>query len=415
MNTRTKSIVVFEHDCLRVGQTNNGIIFHNRHLEAIQQFMGEKGTPYFSLIHRGVKFCEYVGVLRIGDLTIEILPKADRNGNETDWRNLLISMLRKVGIFNFTAPSQANLKLKANNLLELYFEMFISEVETLVHHGLVKKYRKDECNLPVLKGSLNFTQHVRNNQVHQERFYTRHTIYDRKNPYNQLLFKTLLLLKEIKLNPVLSSRISNLIIVFPDVPDISVNESWFTKLSYTRKTESYRKAIEIARLLLLNYHPDLSQGKDHVLALMFDMNLLWEKFVYMSLRKHFSAGEIRAQSSKPYWKLDGYRPVNLKPDIVITLGDQTFVIDTKWKILSNKRPADDDIRQMYAYSKYWKSTQTILCYPGDGTCFDGYFFDENSDMKANTCSLITIGIYPKMPVYDLQKEISEKIIFVLNN
>ena len=126
----------------------------------------------------------------------------------------------------------------------------------------------------------------------------------------------------------------------------------------------------------------------------------------MSLRKHFPAEEIRAQSSKPYWKLDGYRPVHLKPDIVITRGEQTIVIDTKWKILSNNRPSDDDLRQMYAYTKYWNATQTILCYPGDGTSLNGYFFEEQQEMKANACSLVTIGIYPGMPVNDLQRLIN---------
>ncbi|HNU62307.1 MAG: hypothetical protein M0R67_00860 [Candidatus Cloacimonas sp.] len=45
--------------------------------------------------------------------------------------------------------------------------------------------------------------------------------------------------------------------------------------------------MDIARLLLCNYHPDLKSDRNNVLTLMFDMNLLWESFIYHSIRKQF--------------------------------------------------------------------------------------------------------------------------------
>lgn len=409
MTKRSDSIAVFEHGALKLGHSYQGVEFKRHHLLSLEKYHGEKGTPFFSLIRDGVKFCNYVGVLQVGKLTIEILPKADQSDDTLLWRKKLIEMLQKVGVFTISATSQANLKLKPNHLLDLYFIEYLKEVESLLHTGLVKKYRTTENNLTALKGSLQFYGHLKRNLVHQERFYTRHTVYDRENPLNKVLFKALRLVRGLNVNPTLSSKIGALLLDFPEMPDIPVSEVWFQKFTYNRKTEHYRKAIEIARLLLLNYHPDLSRGRDHVLALMFDMNLLWEKFVYVSLRKHLKDSEVRAQQSKPYWKLYGHRSVRMRPDIIISKGEKNFVIDTKWKLLIKLRPSDDDLKQMYAYSKYWKTDHTILCYPGSGNSLNGHFFDEFSEEMGKKCTVVTIAMEASYPINEWQERIKVKI------
>src|SRR5690606_5588674 len=98
----------------------------------------------------------------------------------------------------------------------------------------------------------------------------------------------------------------------------------FKKISFNRKTHTYKKAIEIARLLLLQYHPDVRSGKNNVLALMFDMNRLWEKFVYVSLRKHKPEHTtITAQAPKSFWRSEPGSHSKIKPDIVINKNTET--------------------------------------------------------------------------------------------
>lgn len=311
-------ISVFEHQALKINKSGDEQKLKPTHLKALEKYHGDKGTPYFTLIRDGVKFNKFVGVLKVGNLAIEVLPKADQVNDEKIWRDILIDMLKKVGTFNIKAPSKTHLKTQPNHLLDLYFELYVSEVEIIFHKGLVKNYLHTEKNLGVLKGSINFSKHVTVNAIHQERFYTRHSIYDRNIVFNQIIYKALLLLKKLNSNPMLSSRINVLLFDSMEVSDIKITEDLFNRLKFSRKTEHYRNAIEIARLLLLNYHPDLNSGNDHVLALMFDMNLLWERFVYVSLRKfmHPEFSSIHPQLSKPFWRLDGFQPVKLKPDIV---------------------------------------------------------------------------------------------------
>lgn len=385
-------ITVFEHESLKVG---DGMITPKQ-LERLQGYYGEKGVPYYSLIHKGIKFNSFVGVLQVGPTTIEVLPKADGIDGKDEWRKALIGMMRSVGLFNLHAPSSSSLHLKANSILDLYFELFIREVEYLLHSGLVKKYRKVEGNKDVLKGRLMFGKHITRNAVHKERFYVCHTTYDNQHRLQAILYKTIRLLKQINTNPLLSNRIGVLLLDFPEMPDMKVTETLFPKISYNRKTEKYRNAVEIARLLLLNYHPDIRTGQNDVLALMFDMNILWEKFVYTSLKKHIPAGtEISAQKKKYFWKPESGNRSFMRPDIIIgEEGNGRVILDTKWKNLDGKSPSQDDLRQMYVYMQYYHAARVALVYPGvKNTPVSGKYYDVKKAVPGKEeCCLIPLVV-----------------------
>ncbi len=413
MKTRTKNITVFEHESIRIDRGEEKL--SPKQLEALQQFYGEKGVPYFSLIHHGVRFNEFVGVLQLGNTTIEVLPKADKYGDTETWRGVLISMLHAVGVFDIHAPSISDLRLRTNSILDLYFELYIKEIEYLLHRGLVKKYRKSEGNTTTLKGSIQFAKHISQNLVHQERFYVKFSTYDREHNIHAILYKALKLLNHINTNTKLKSRLGALMLDFPELYDIIVSDALFEKISFDRKTEPYNNAIEIARLILLNYHPDVSSGTNNVLALMFDMNVLWEQFVYVSLRKHkVKTATIATQNTRNFWKpIAGYRS-KMKPDIVLNKGkEDCIVLDTKWKNLNGYNPSPDDLRQMFVYMKYYGAKKVALVYPGSvNRNQSGFYYDHNSsnskELSNEECSVISIGV--NRDVNKWQKAISDDIL-----
>jgi len=398
-------ITIFEHDILRCdkGETRISVEL----LKSLQSYTGE-GSPYFELCHNGVKFNEHVGVIQIGKTLIEVLPKADKNPvtneDEEKWRNILIDMLRAVGSFDIKSSSQSHLKIKPNSILDLYFEMFIKEVEYLIHNGLVKMYRKNEGNVSALKGNLHFARHLQQNLTHQERFYVKHTAYDLEHKIHFILYKTIRLLLQINTNCVLQSRIGALILNFREMPDIRVSENVFQSLVLNRKTEIYRKAIEIARLILLNYHPDLNKGQNHVLALMFDMNKLWERFVYLSLIRSKEPGfTIKSQTSKDFWQPENGHKSTIRPDIVIKNGNKNcIVLDTKWKNLIGNNPSPDDLRQMYVYHEYFDAQRVALVYPGNRTSeiLGNFFSTPTHKMSDRICSVVTLAV-PKTKIEGL--------------
>ncbi|WP_330747155.1 McrC family protein [Chryseobacterium sp. CP-77] len=356
-----ESIVVFEHEKLYFTDEHKKLKLD----QALENYYGD-GTPFFSLIKNGVKFNQHVGVIRIAQTTIEILPKADHNGKD-EWRQLLHDMIRTVWGFEVKVSSSASLKLKKNSILDLYYELYVKELEYLLHRGLIKRYNRKEGNLHALKGALQFSKHISQNLVHHERFYVKYSHYDVNHEIHRILYKALKLIEQTNSKPDLSSRIGTLLLNFPEMSDVKVTDSTFEKINFDRKNQHYEKALQIAKLLLLNYHPDVSRGKNNVLALMFDMNRLWEQFIYVVLKKNIQHIDIkvRAQQSKEFWRSENGAS-RMKPDIVLEANGNRIVLDTKWKNLNgNYLPSIEDLRQMYAYHRYFKATKTALIYPGE--------------------------------------------------
>jgi len=388
------SIQVFEHQCLWVHKGEDRI--SDDQLKAFESFYGDKGVPYYKLINKGIQFNEYVGVIKVCDLTVEVLPKADKSEDKVLWQKTLINMLKTVGIFNIHAPSSSTLQLKSNSILDLYFELFINEIEYLLHSGLIKKYRKVERNALALKGAINFGKHIQKNLVHQECFYVRQTVYDIDHKIHQLIYKTIQLIRVLNTNPILTSRLGALELNFPGVSDCAVSEKFFNNLQYNRKTEPYKNSLEIAHLLLFNYHPDVSSGNTDLLALMFDMNLLWEQYVYVSLRKKLPKEyTISPQSRKKFWKPEKGYNSTMAPDIVINKDKENcIVLDTKWKNLNGKNPSPEDLRQLYVYKKYFKATKVALVYPGEHFAINGgkYYSETINDISDHECSVVTLAI-----------------------
>lgn len=367
-------IKVFEHSKLTIDDYQ-GVSFNEHHLELLSRQFPNNDSKFFTLLRNGVRFKEYVGVIQVGNLTIEILPKADKvefrnkgleeiEAEKEKWQRILIDMLRQSGYLKLESISESNLKLRANSILELYIELFLKETGALLRRGLIKKYIPKEENLNALKGKLSFNKHITKNIVHKEKFYVEHQPYQKDHLLNQILFKALKLIPEITNFSPLRDQAFRLLLDFPELQNIKVEESIFNKITFNRKSLSYKKAIEIARLLLLNLHPDFSNGKNHVLAILFDMNLLFEKYVLNQLKRAEEAKnwEVKGQVSTKFWESK-----TLRPDIVLSRKDQgaslNIVLDTKWKVMDKVNPSDADLRQMYAYNHYFDCSRSYLVYP----------------------------------------------------
>ena len=411
MKLKRQHITVFEHQTITLNQVfAGGVVFDQNKLEAFERFF-DKGVPYFKLIRHGIQFNEYVGAIQIGNTLVEVLPKADKRKTDNEakntWRNVLIDMLRFVNGFDVKAPSSSDLKMKNNSVLDLYFELFVIEVEYLLRRGLVKKYRKTEGNLTTLKGSLMFNKQISTNVVHKERFFTEYTTYDTEHLLHIVIYQTVLVLEKINTNSALTSRINSLLLNFPEMPNQKFSQSTFDKIILNQKTKEYKKAIEIARLILLQYHPDLSNGMNDVLALMFDMNLLWEQFVLVSLKKNKSL-KVRGQNSKYFWKPEGGNRRSIRPDITVGKGGKYYVLDTKWKLVDRK-PSIEDIRQMYAYHHYFDAEKVALLYPGLKGYISGKFveIEKQQNLSNKECGLMFTEF--KDSVRNWQKQIENEV------
>lgn len=216
-----RQIQVFEYEKLTLSKDFRGNYLEEKELLKLYDFNDRNGNIYFEGIRNGIKFKNYVGVIQIGGLTIEILPKTDRSKSTNEdcdsWQKALLGMLKVCKLMNVSSVSEANLKRRYNSILDLYFEMFLTELENLLHQGLIKKYRKQSGNVLALKGRIEFSKNIQQNLTHQERFYTNHQVYDYNHLLHQILLKAINILECLSTKPSIQERIVRIKANFPEV------------------------------------------------------------------------------------------------------------------------------------------------------------------------------------------------------
>ena len=132
------------------------------------------------------------------------------------------------------------------------------------------------------------------------------------------------------------------------------------------------------------------------------MNLLWEQFIYVSLRKDkITFNRVKAQTSKFFWKPENGRRTSMKPDIFIeTKENENIVLDTKWKNLNGHNPSPDDLRQMYVYHEYFDATRVALVYPGNKIdSKEGNYLTKEGHMDNKVCSVLLINVDNSIKVW----------------
>lgn len=378
-------ISVFEHDRLTIDDEH----FKKRHLDALLKLNEAHNFDYFDPIRDGIKFKQYVGVIQVDNLTIEILPKADREGDTDAWRNVLLQMLRKCHKLKASTYGDAYVKRINLNLLEIYFSIFLNEVSGIMRQGLIKKYRKETGSMNSLKGKIIFSSHLKESIVHKERFYTEHQIYDKNHQLHQILKAALCIVEQFTRGTHLFDHCKRIIFDFPEVSEINITKKLLDSFHITRKTSPYEKAFDIARLILLNYSPDISSGSEKMLALLFDMNKLWEEYVTITLREELKNSNVTiiAQDSKPFWGDN-----SLNPDIIIENGNEVIIVDTKWKTPGHSSASNHDLRQMYAYNRFWNANRAVLLYPGDTNSNDFKWFLNANDLVSHSCKMAFVSV-----------------------
>jgi 5-methylcytosine-specific restriction enzyme subunit McrC len=402
---KVKPIYVYEYGALSVGSSYNGQEFRQAHFDLLATYLTQNPKcGFYSLLHKRVKFCNYVGVIKVADIIIEVLPKTDKHEeSEEVWQSVLLNMLAVSLQVEAKTTTNAEIQIKRHSVLETYVQIFLDEVRQIIHHGLVKKYRQHIGNQNALKGRLLIQQHVSRNITHAEHFFVSHTVYDRDNVYNYILAETMHCIRSLNVSDHLNQGASSQLIDMPECKPARINEKLFERLTFDRKTEQYKTAIQLARIILLNYHPDVKGGTNNVLAIMFDMNHLWENYVYWNLKRKSPNTEyevtVKAQEKTLFWQHPEEWDLRLKPDLVLDIKKdgitKSFILDTKWKYRSDT--SVEDVRQMFAYSHYFSRENTYLIYPHklDQSVLleQGYFYSPGlTKFSSKTCGTGFINV-----------------------
>ncbi|WKN43268.1 McrC family protein [Tunicatimonas pelagia] len=348
---------VYEQATLLVGQQQNGFIFTEKHLWQLAQLKSKFPAGMYRLEYQSVRWGNYVGLVELPEVIIEILPKIDRSGNIFQTRLRWTQLLQQFDFLPQLGNLNPQLLMQPGELTETLQRAFISEVSRITPRGLARQYRSQQGQQPFLRGKLLLTEQIRTNLVQKHRFYVQSQNHVKDHSLNQRIKQALRIVAQ---SGHYSAKTNDLLRYFRSVTDISL-DALEPQISLNRATQHYQLALRLANLICGGYLGGTFAGQDFGFSLLFDMSRVFELLVYYHLKKlsHEHNFKLHYQPQRAFW-----RTKNLCPDFLLELeGEQRIVIDTKWKVLAYPEPNDEDLRQVFAYTQVFEASRGILLYP----------------------------------------------------
>ena len=400
MNNK-RNITLYEHGSLYVNnnEESNSVFVGIKQsvFDEVKLFVLENNNEVTQLLipsytkgyGETLKVSQYVGVIQTkSGVSIEILPKIARVNTKKNTKKILIKMLKTLRNSPFKNLGKSSIKTEHMDLLEVFITMFSEELANLVRRGLKSNYIAKEENTKFLKGKLKLTEHIRKNAIHKERFYVQFDEYLQNRVENRIIRTTLVFLYKKSRNGRNKKNLRELLFVFDRISPIHDYTSAFKKIRIDRQMKDYETILQWCKYFLQGDSFTPYRGNSVALALLFDMNLIFEDYVAHCLKKVDSIKGIRTQVSEKTLLISPNR-FKLKPDLkyqqIVTGEVKNIIGDTKWKLLtSNKAMNQSDLYQMYAYgTKYDDINEIHLIYPynEDFPALRNYKFENNLLLK----------------------------------
>jgi 5-methylcytosine-specific restriction enzyme subunit McrC len=362
----------------------------------------------------------YVGVIQLSSgYQIQVLPKisfdAEEDISNKKTKETFLKMLKSLKDFPSKVFNTSDLNVDKMNLYEIFINMYIQEVQSLIKKGIKSEYVGQEDNLRFFKGKLLTNQHLKNNLCHKERFFVSYESYNQNRVENRLIKSTLIKLRKITRSSKNARAINQLLTHFEMVNPSSNYVTDISKIKNDRNMRYYETIMQWSKVFLLNKSFTTFSGKSSSRALLFPMERIYESYVAKHILKEFSPDgwDILLQGKSGHLFVEPSKKFTLKPDIICTLGKRCIIMDTKWKrLINNERKnygiSQSDMYQMYAYSKKYKAPEIWLLYPksDDAKELDKIEFDSGDGTKVNIHFIDVANI--EISLSDLKRKIVEE-------
>ena len=358
----------------------------------------------------GIITQNYVGVIRYKNFQLDILPKLLRKHDDLEndqWviKNLIymISVTQKLDI---KITEHADINHCENPFLEVLIREFATSLFECLKRLTPRNYIRVEDNLNYLKGKLKFIENIKYNCANQAKFYCEYDEFSENNKLNQLFLfvtKCLFSISHSSENRKILSFIMN---YFCDIPFIKYDKYKADKIILTRNQQLFSHPFKLAKMFLNNISVDISRNSIENISLLWDMNMLFEEFVYEIIKQHIDGYTPHYQRNKKLLRnADNLKEYgNTFVDIYLQKNDteeneenSTIILDTKYKINSggNSEFLNSDIYQICTYCLLHNTDKAILFYPADLN------FESSGDTK-NPEYFVT----PKIPKFELNSDSS---------
>lgn len=343
-------------------------------------FAGRGGDGVLEYGRKGLRARGIVGVIATDVGQLEILPKIEGAGeqgaSDITLRKRLIHMLGVVHDLPIDAGAMTQLGWQKDTVLELLIRLFCKRLADAVRQGMPRQYLAHEEDLSALRGRLNVTRQFSRHAVAPHKLACRFDDLSHDIALNQVMRAAIARLLSLSKAPDNLRTLRELSLAYADVSDVPVNALPWDQITLDRSNQRWQELLSFARLFLSDHHQQTSAGRVEGHALVFEMNVLFEKYVARMLHRALSGTDLRIASQGGHrdclYDRDTGR-FRTRPDIIIRQqGRPVLIIDTKWKRMTPR--IDDpkqgvsqaDVYQLMAYSQLYHCLNVMLLYPHHG-------------------------------------------------
>jgi 5-methylcytosine-specific restriction enzyme subunit McrC len=202
---------------------------------------------------------QWVGVIQVPGLQLEILPKTDDELSEDAVRSNLMEMLLRGELGAVRARGVADLALKRGTLHTQLVDAFLDRALFELQRGSDRGYTSEQENLLALRGKLVLSRHVTVNAAQRHRFYCRYDAMTEATPISICLKQACRALATRSLPLAVQIKCQQVLALLDDVPDVLFVRDAITP-TFTRQNQRFEDVYGFARMLLEGQAPDAKRG-----------------------------------------------------------------------------------------------------------------------------------------------------------
>lgn len=363
-----------EHESVRIGERwdTRARTVPERVASEIERLQAGSRVGYFSVGRHVLRATSFVGTVGFDDGALDVLPKVDGAGN-AETRSRLLEMLSFAGLVPHAEGSVTGLGRVPSTLLDAFLTRYVRGLALEWRRGRIRSYVRVDRDRPALRGKFLFAAQLRRNVLRPERFHTRADEFLEDVPVSRLLKAGLEVCRHYAISEEPRREAAELLVEFEQVSGGGLSPEDVARVTVDRRSERFAPLVELARLLVARASP-WEPGRPRTYALLFDMDVVFERFIGALLQRvvcppgrsaalQLARRSLLVRSGAPVYRL--------RPDVgVFERGRLVCLLDTKWKRLEpldrNFGVAQDDMYQMYAYGKEYGCPLVVLLYPQHG-------------------------------------------------
>lgn len=221
------------------------------------------------------------------------------------------------------------------DIYDLFAELLARGISYQLKQGLYKEYIPKDDSLQTVRGKIDINGTI-NNRLHDSRRI--HCDFDElseNNIYNQILLTTaMILIKHSEVKKDKKAKLKQLMLFFQNVTPVDIHAIRWKALRFDRNNRNYRMLLYICYFIINEWLLTTENGQFKMPEFSDDhMCRLFERFVLEYYKKHHP--EVKANAAQIGWNIveestdTSILPI-MQSDIVLTLGERTLIIDTKY-------------------------------------------------------------------------------------